>query len=102
MRSPFDESLEQADDTILSTMMSDFEINGAIYPAVYDEENRTMEGILSANELSTAAQSTARRLTLFRKSGYKPRVGDEVSKNGKTYFVKSYYYEDGLLILRIE
>ncbi|MGY6072892.1 phage tail protein [Actinobacillus pleuropneumoniae] len=102
MSSLFDVALSGADNTILNTMMSDWEINGVIYPAVFDESQRTMDGILSQDELSAAGQGTSRVLTLYRSTGYKPRVGDTVSRGVKSYFVKSYYYEDGLIYVRLE
>ncbi|WGE69896.1 phage tail protein [Actinobacillus equuli subsp. haemolyticus] len=100
MCSPFEQAMEQADQVIMAMMMSEWQIQGQPYPAVYDESPKVFEG-LHFNE-DTAINGTARTLTLYRSSGYKPRIGDEAVREGKVFFVKSYYYQDNLLILRLE
>lgn len=89
-----------ADQTIQATMMSEWLIGGKPYPAMYDEAPAVFEGLLSHDE--RAINGTARTLTLFRTSGYKPKLDDRVSGNGKKYLVKSYHFVDQLIVLQLE
>lgn len=100
MPSVFDAALSQADKAIESVMMSQWLINGKPYSATYDEAPRIMEGFHSQEE--QALNGTLRTLTLFRTSGYKPRLDDRVAGNGKKYLVKSYHFVDGLIVLQLE
>lgn len=100
MPSPFEQAMATADQTIQSTMMSEWLIGGKPYPAIYDEAPAVFEGLLSRDE--RAINGTARTLTLFRTSGYKPKLDDRVSGNGKKYLVKSYHFVDQLIVLQLE
>ena len=100
MPSPFEQALSLADQTIAQTMMSEWLINNKPYPANYDEAPRIMEGLHSYEE--QALNGTLRTLTLFRTSGYKPRLDDKVVGNGKKYLVKSYHFVDGMIVLQLE
>lgn len=99
MSSLFDDALQKIDSVIGRTMMNEWFINGKPFNAVYDEAARVFEGLHTED---TLMNGTARTLTLFKASGYKPRINDQVERNGKVFFVKSYYYEDDLLIVRLE
>ncbi|AGI35711.1 TPA: phage tail protein [Mannheimia haemolytica] len=100
MSSPFEQAIAAADQTIQQTMMSEWLIGGKPYPAVYDEAPAIFNGLHSADE--RAIHGTERTLTLFRASGYKPRLDDRVSGNGKKYLVKSYHFVDQLIVLQLE
>lgn len=100
MSSPFEQALAQADQTISQIMMSEWLINNQPYPATFDETPRIMEGFHSSEE--QALNGTLRTLTLFRSSGYKPRLDDRVTGNGKKYLVKSYHLVDGMIVLQLE
>lgn len=50
MPSPFEQALAAADSVISQTMMSEWLINGKVYPATYDEAPRIMEGLHSYEE----------------------------------------------------
>lgn len=100
MSSPFEQALSAADQTIQATMMSEWLIGGKPYPAVYDEAPAIFNGLHSSDE--QAIHGTERTLTLFRASGYKPRLDDRVSGNGKKYLVKSYHFVDSLIVLQLE
>lgn len=89
-----------ADQTISQTMMSEWLIGGKPYPATYDEAPAIFNGLHSADD--RAIRGTERTLTLFRASGYKPRLDDRVSSNGKKYLVKSYHFVDDLIVLQLE
>ncbi|AHG87325.1 bacteriophage tail protein [Bibersteinia trehalosi USDA-ARS-USMARC-190] len=100
MSSPFEQAMAAADQTIQQTMMSEWLIGGKPYPATYDEAPAVFEGLHSRDE--RAIHGTERTLTLFRASGYKPRLDDRVSGNGKKYLVKSYHFVDQLIVLQLE
>lgn len=100
MPSVFEQALSQADKAIESVMMSEWAINGKPYPAVFDEAPRIMEGFHSHED--QALNGTLRTLTLYRTSGYKPRLDDKVVGNGKKYLLKSYHFVDGLIVLQLE
>lgn len=89
-----------ADQTIQQTMMSEWLIGGKPYPAAYDEAPAIFNGLRGSDD--RAIQGTERTLTLFRHSGYKPRLDDRVAGNGKKYLVKSYHYVDQLIVLQLE
>lgn len=100
MPSLFEQALLLADQTITQTMMSQWLINNKPYPATYDEAPHIMEGLHSSED--QALNGTLRTLTLFRTSGYKPRLDDRVVGNGKKYLVKSYHFVDGMIVLQLE
>lgn len=100
MSSPFELAMVAADRDIQNVMMSEWLIRGNPYLATYDEGAKMFEGIHTSEE--SAMNGTARTLTLFRSSGYKPRINDQVERDNKVFFVKSWYYEDDLLIIRLE
>lgn len=100
MSSPFEQALSAADQTIQATMMSEWLIGGKPYPATYDESPAVFDSLMSRDE--RAINGTARTLTLFRTSGYKPKLDDRVSGNGKKYLVKSYHFVDQLIVLQLE
>lgn len=101
MSSPFEQAMAAADRTITQIMMSEWLIGGKPYPATYDEAPAIFNGVHSNND-DRAIHGTERTLTLFRTSGYKPRLDDRVSGNGKKYLVKSYHFVDDLIVLRLE
>lgn len=100
MSSPFDNALAGADLAITQTMMSEWLINNVAYLAVYDESPRIMDGFHSLED--HAINGTTRTLTLFRSSGYKPRLDHKVVGLGKKYLIKSYHFMDGLIVLQLE
>lgn len=102
MPSPFDQAMATADQTIQATMMSEWLIGGKPYPAIYDEAPAVFDGIHIRNETPKVINGTERTLTLFRTSGYKPKLDDRVSGNGKKYLVKSYHFVDQLIVLQLE
>lgn len=100
MSSQFEQAMATADQTIQQTMMSEWLIGGNSYPAIYDEAPAVFTGLHTSDE--RAINGTERTLTLFRTSGYKPRLNDKVSGNGKKYLVKSYHFVDQLIVLQLE
>ncbi|MEG9489375.1 phage tail protein [Mannheimia indoligenes] len=100
MCSPFEQAMKQADQVIMATMMSEWLIGGKPYPATFDEAPAIFNGLHSTDD--RAIHGTERTLTLFRASGYKPRLDDRVSGNGKKYLVKSYHFVDNLIVLQLE
>lgn len=100
MSSLFEQALVSADSVIEATMMSEWLINNKPYPATYDEAPHMMSGLHSSEE--QALNGTLRTLTLFRSSGYKPRLDDKVVGQGKKYLVKSYHFIDGMVVLQLE
>lgn len=100
MVSLFEQAMATADQTIQQTMMSEWKIGGKTYPAMYDEAPAVFDSLMSRDERTI--NGTARTLTLFRTSGYRPRVDDSVAGNGKRYLVKSYHFIDQLIVLQLE
>lgn len=100
MPSLFEQALNGADRVITQTMMSEWLINNKPYSATYDEAPHIMDGLHSSED--QAIKGTLRTLTLFRSSGYKPRLDDRVIGYGKKYFVKSYHFIDGMIVLQLE
>ncbi|WP_448756870.1 hypothetical protein [Aggregatibacter sp.] len=97
--SPFDDALAQADKVITDVMMSVYVINGKEYKAVLDETPKVMSGNYSEDYL---INGTARTLTLFRSSGYKPKLGDIITTTTTEYVVRGFSFEDGKIVLQLE
>lgn len=100
MPSLFEQAFAKADSVIERVMMSEWLINGKPYPATYDEAPHIMEGLHVSDE--QALNGTLRTLTLFRSSGYKPRLDHKVVQGEKKYLVKSYHYIDQMIVLQLE
>lgn len=100
MSSLFEQAMAVADQTIQHTMMSEWVIGETPYPAIYDEAPAIFDGLQSRDERTI--HGTERTLTLFQASGYKPKLNDRVSGNGKKYLVKSYHFVDHLIVLQLE
>ncbi|MWQ31038.1 phage tail protein [Glaesserella parasuis] len=101
MPSLFEQAFAKADSVIERVMMSEWLINGKPYPATYDEAPHIMEG-LHVSVDQQALNGTLRTLTLFRSSGYKPRLDHKVVQGEKKYLVKSYHYVDQTIVLQLE
>ena len=100
MPSPFDLALQQADQVIQQTIMTDYEINGEIYQGVFDELPREIEHSGYSGHL--ALNGAYRTLTLFKSQGYMPKRGDVVVADGKRYSVTGFGYQDGYIVLQVE
>ena len=99
MSSPFDNALTRADNVISDVMMSVYVINGKKYKAVLDETPKVMSGNYSDDYL---INGTTRTLTLFRASGYKPKLGDVITTKTSEYVVRGFSFEDGKIVLQLE
>lgn len=99
MSSPFDNALTRADNVITDVMMSVYVINGKKYKAVLDETPKVMGGNYSDDYL---INGTTRTLTLFRSSGYKPKLGDVITIKTSEYVVRGFSFEDGKIVLQLE
>ena len=99
MSSPFDNALTRADTVITDVMMSVYVINGKKYKAVRDETPKVMGGNYSDDYL---INGTTRTLTLFRSSGYKPKLGDVITIKTSEYVVRGFSFEDGKSVLQLE
>ena len=97
--SPFDVAISQADKVISDVMMSVYVINGKKYKAVLDETPKVMSGNYSDDYL---INGTTRTLTLFRSSGYKPKLGDVITASNAKYVVRGFSFEDGKIVLQLE
>lgn len=97
--SPFDAAIAQADKVISDVMMSVYVINGKKYKAVLDETPKVMSGNYSDDYL---INGTTRTLTLFRSSGYKPKLGDVITALNSKYVVRGFSFEDGKIVLQLE
>lgn len=97
--SPFDNALAQADKVISDVMMSVYVINGKKYKAVLDEAPKVMSGNYGDDYL---INGTTRTLTLFRSSGYKPKLGDVITTKTSEYVVRGFSFEDGKIVLQLE
>lgn len=96
--SPFDDALAQADKVISDVMMSVYVINGKKYKAVLDEEPRVMGG----GGDDYLINGTTRTLTLFKSSGYKPKLGDVITASNAKYVVRGFSFDDGKIVLQLE
>ena len=96
--SPFDDALAQADKVISDVMMSVYVINGKEYKAVLDEEPRVMGGGVDDYLIN----GTTRTLTLFKSSGYKPKLGDVITASNAKYVVRGFSFDDGKIVLQLE
>lgn len=45
---------------------------------------------------------TTRTLTLFKSSGYKPKLGDVITASNVKYVVRGFSFEDGKIVLQLE
>ena len=45
---------------------------------------------------------TTRTLTLFKSSGYKPKLGDVITASNAKYVVRGFSFEDGKIVLQLE
>lgn len=97
--SPFDAAIAQADKVISDVMMSVYVINGKKYKAVLDETPKVMSGNYGDDYL---INGTTRTLTLFRSSGYKPKLGDVITTKISEYVVRGFSFEDGKIVLQLE
>ena len=79
-------------------MMSVYVINGKEYKAVLDEEPRVMGG----GGDDYLINGTTRTLTLFKSSGYKPKLGDVITASNAKYVVRGFSFEDGKIVLQLE
>ena len=96
--SPFDVAIAQADKVISDVMMSVYVINGKKYKAVLDEEPRVMGG----GGDDYLINGTTRTLTLFKSSGYKPKLGDVITASNAEYIIRGFSFEDGKIVLQLE
>lgn len=97
--SPFDDALAQADKVISDVMMSVYVINGKKYKAVLDESPKLMSGNYTDDYL---INGTTRILTLFKASGYKPKLGDIITSSTEEYVVRGFSFEDKKIVLQLE
>ncbi|AVI99059.1 ATP-binding sugar transporter from pro-phage family protein [Haemophilus influenzae] len=80
-------------------MMSVYVINGKKYKAVLDESPKLMSGNYTDDYL---INGTTRTLTLFKASGYKPKLGDIIISSTEEYVVRGFSFEDGKIVLQLE
>lgn len=97
--SPFDAAIAQADKVISDVMMSVYIINGKKYKAALDEAPKVMSGNYGDDYL---INGTTRTLTLFRSSGYKPKLGDVITATNNEYIIRGFSFEDGKIVLQLE
>ena len=97
----FEQALAQADQAIAGVVMSNWEIGGVFYPAVFDETPRMMDGLITPSD-ELRINGTDRTLTLFRTSGYKPKINHIAQQGDKRYLVKAFRFQDGLILLQLE
>ena len=98
--SPFDDALAQADKVITDVMMSVYVINGKKYKAVLDETPKVMSGNYYSEDY--LINGTTRTLTLFKASGYKPKLGDIITSSTEEYVVRGFSFEDKKIVLQLE
>lgn len=98
--SPFDDALAQADNVISDVMMSVYVINGKKYKAVLDESPKLMSGNYYTDDY--LINGTTRTLTLFKASGYKPKLGDIIISSTEEYVVRGFSFEDKKIVLQLE
>jgi hypothetical protein len=96
MPSLFDKALAQADAVISSVMMSAFIIGGKRYQAVLDEAPNLM------SYEDNRVNGTTRTLTMFKSSGYSPKLGDVVKQGRAEYIVRGFSFSDELIVLQLE
>ena len=96
MPSLFDKALAQADAVISSVMMSAFIIGGKRYQAVLDEAPNLM------SYEDNRVNGTTRTLTMFKSSGYSPKLGDVVKQGRAEYIVRVFSFSDELIVLQLE
>lgn len=96
MPSLFDKALAQADAVISSVMMSAFIIGGKRYQAVLDETPNLM------SYEDNRVNGTTRTLTMFKSSGYSPKLGDVVKQGRVEYIVRGFSFSDELIVLQLE
>lgn len=96
MPSLFDKALAQADAVISSVMMSAFIIGGKRYQAVLDEAPNLM------SYEDNRVNGTTRTLTMFKSSGYSPKLGDVVKQGRAEYIVRGFGFSDELIVLQLE
>lgn len=96
MPSLFDKALAQADAVISSVMMSAFIIGGKRYQAVLDEAPNLM------SYEDNRVNGTTRTLTMFKSSGYSPKLGDIVKQGRAEYIVRGFGFSDELIVLQLE
>ena len=96
MPSLFDKALAQADAVISSVMMSAFIIGGKRYQAVLDEAPNLM------SYEDNRVNGTTRTLTMFKSSGYSPKLGDVVKQGRAEYIVRGFSFGDELIVLQLE
>lgn len=96
MPSLFDKALAQADAVISSVMMSAFIIGGKRYQAVLDEAPNLM------SYEDNRVNGTTRTLTMFKSSGYSPKLGDVVKQGRTEYVVRGFSFSDELIVLQLE
>ena len=76
--------------------MSAFTINGKRYQAVLDESPNLMQ--YEDNRIN----GTTPTLTLFKSSGYQPKMGDLIKQGRAEYIVRGFNFNDELIILQLE
>lgn len=96
MPSLFDKALAQVDAVISSVMMSAFIIGGKRYQAVLDEAPNLM------SYEDNRVNGTTRTLTMFKSSGYSPKLGDVVKQGRAEYIVRGFSFSDELIVLQLE
>ena len=96
MPSLFDKALAQADAVISSVMMSAFIIGGKRYQAVLDEAPNLM------SYEDNRVNGTTRTLTMFKSSGYSPKLGDIVKQGRAEYIVRGFGFSEELIVLQLE
>jgi len=94
--SPFDDALAQADKVISDVMMSVYVINGKKYKAVLDETPNLM------SYEDNRVNGTTRTLTMFKSSGYSPKLGNIVKQGQAEYIVRGFSFNDELIVLQLE
>lgn len=100
MSSPFEAAIAQVDKVIADVMMSKWQIGGEEYLAVLDESPRLMEALITRDD--PRVNGTERTLTLFKSSGYKPKLNHIAEQGSKRYMVKSFGFQDDLIVLQVE
>ncbi|MDG6894528.1 phage tail protein [Volucribacter amazonae] len=95
MLSPFEQALAKAEQDIQQLMMNEWLIQNQPYPALLDESPNVMGDDPIIN-------GTCRTLTLFKSSGYQPKLGHQVSRGQQHYVVRGFSFSDELIILQLE
>lgn len=96
MPSVFDNVFMRAEQTITHTMMNEWLIQNQPYQAVLDEDPNLM------SEADYRINGTVRTLTLFKSTGYKPKLGHKVNRGKESYLVRGFSFVDNTIVLQLE